>query len=224
MGLSNTNSPRIPIFYILTKIHKPTPVGRPIISGCDEPTETLSCFVDKILQPIAQQQRSYLKDTTDFINLEKTKLPKGVILVSMDLTSLYTNIPQEEGINIVCTAYETFYNDTPPIPERLQEKTLGLILQENSFQFNKRNCLQTHGTAMEAKMAVTFANIFMGEIEKQILKESAHKPLAWKRYIDDTISLRHTSRDVVEKFIEQANKHHPTIKFKAEISCTDATF
>ena len=70
---------------------------------------------------------------------------------------------------------------------------------------------------MGTKMAVAFANIFMGEIEKQILNESAHKPLAWKRYIDDIISLWHTSRDVVEKFIEQANKHHPTIKFTAEI-------
>ena len=57
-----------------------------------------------------------------------------------------------------------------------------------------------------------------------VLNESAHKPLAWKRYIDDIISLWHTSRDVVEKFIEQANKHHPTIKFTAEISYTDATF
>ena len=77
---------------------------------------------------------------------------------------------------------------------------------------------------MSTKMAVAFANIFMGEIEKQILNKSAHKPLAWKRYIDDIISLWHTSRDVVEKFIEQANKQHPTIKFTAEISCTDATF
>ena len=49
---------RIPIFYTLTKIQKPTPVGRPIISGCDGPTEKLSSFVDKILQPIAQQQES----------------------------------------------------------------------------------------------------------------------------------------------------------------------
>ena len=62
-------TPRIPIFYTLTKIHKPTPVGRPIILGCDGPTEKLSCFVDKILQPIAQQQESYRKDTTDFISL-----------------------------------------------------------------------------------------------------------------------------------------------------------
>ena len=47
------NPPRIPIFYTLTKIHKPTPVGRPIISGCEGPTEKLSSFVDKLLQPIA---------------------------------------------------------------------------------------------------------------------------------------------------------------------------
>jgi len=67
------NPPRILIFYTLTKIHKPTPVGRPIISGCDGPTEKLSSFIDKLLQPIAQKQQSYIKDTTDFINfLEKT--------------------------------------------------------------------------------------------------------------------------------------------------------
>ena len=99
--------PRIPLFYTLTKIHKPTPVGRPIIEGCDGPTERISALVDHLIQPIAQKQASYLKDTTDFLNfLEKTKLPKNTILVSMDVTSLYTNIPQEEGITTVCKAYE----------------------------------------------------------------------------------------------------------------------
>ena len=42
---------------------------------------------------------------------------------------------------------------------------LGLILKENSFQFKGENYLQTHGTAMGTKMAVSFANIFMAEIE-----------------------------------------------------------
>ena len=77
---------------------------------------------------------------------------------------------------------------------------------------------------MGSEMAVAFVNILMGEIEKQILNESAHKPLAWKRYIEDVISLWHTSRDVVEKFIGQANKHQPTIKFTAKISSTGAAF
>ena len=102
--------PRIPIFYTLTKIHKPNPVGRPIISGCEGPTERLSFFVDKLLQPIAQKQKSYLKDTTDFVNfIEKTKVSQDTILVSMDVTSLYTNIPQEEGIT---TAEHTRYSTT----------------------------------------------------------------------------------------------------------------
>ena len=108
--LSQTpNPPRIPEFYTLTKIHKANPVGRPIISGCEGPTERISSFVDSLLQPIAKQQTSYFKDTTDFINfLEKTKVEENTILVSMDVTSLYTNIPQEEGITTVCNAYENF--------------------------------------------------------------------------------------------------------------------
>ena len=130
------NPPRIPIFYTLTKIHKANPVGRPIISGCEGPTERLSSFVGKLLQPIAQTQKSYLKDTTHFINfIEKTKVSQDTILVSMDVTSLYTNIPQEEGITTVCKAYEKFHNYNPPIPSHYLKKMLCLILKENSFQF-----------------------------------------------------------------------------------------
>ena len=68
-----------------------TLVSRPIVSGCDGPREKLSSFVDKLLQPIVQQQKSCLKDITDFINYrENTKVPEDVRLVSMEITSLYT--------------------------------------------------------------------------------------------------------------------------------------
>ena len=129
--LSQTpNPPRIPEFYTLTKIHKPTLVGGPIISGCDGPTERISCFVDRLIQPIAQQQESYLKDSKDFINfIENTKLPKNTILASMDVTSLYTNIPEEEGITTVCKAYEDFYKNRLPIPTNFLRRMLCLILK-----------------------------------------------------------------------------------------------
>ena len=217
--------PRIPIFYTLTKIHKPIPVGRPIISGCDGPTERISSFVDTLLQPIAQTQLSYIKDTTDFINfLEKTKIGQDTILVSMDVSSLYTNIPQEEGMNIVCKAYEKFHKHNTPIPTHYLREMLGLILNENSFQFNGENFLQTHGTAMGTKMAVSFANIFMAEIETKLIQQSDTKPREWKRYIDDVFSLWDCDRKNVERFIYQANKFHPTIKFTAEISENKITF
>ena len=219
------NPPRIPEFYTLTKIHKPTPVGRPIISGYDGPTEELSSFVDKLLQPIARQQRSYLKDSTDFINfIEQTKVPADIILVSMDVMSLYTNIPQEEGIQTVCRAYETFYLNKPPVPKPLLEQALRLILQENSFQFNGKNYFQIHGTAMGTKMAVAFANIFISKVETDILSHSTFRPLVWKRYTDDIFSLWTINRVEILQFIEQANRHHPTIKFTAEVSEAETTF
>ena len=44
-------------------------------------------ILSHILQPIAKAQKSYLKDTTDFINfIERTKVQQNTILVSMDVT------------------------------------------------------------------------------------------------------------------------------------------
>ena len=58
------NPPRIPAyFYTLTKIHKPTwETYICIISGVSGPTETLSALFDILLQQLAQQQKSYLKN------------------------------------------------------------------------------------------------------------------------------------------------------------------
>ena len=116
----------------------------------------------------------------------------------MDVTSLYTNIPQEEGIPAERQANGAFYINPPPppIPTRYLREMLSLILQENSFHFNENNYLQTHGTAMGKKMAVAFAaNIFMAKIERQILRQSSKKPLVWNRYIDDVFSLWDTSTE-----------------------------
>ena len=77
---------------------------------------------------------------------------------------------------------------------------------------------------MGTKMAVAFANIFMGTVESQILRRSVLKPLVWKRFIDEIFSIWNINKDQVTQFIEQANSHHPTIKFTAEISDTDTTF
>ena len=207
--------------YTLTKMHKTIPVGNPIISGCEGPTERLSSFVDKLIQPIAKQQVSYLKDTTDLINfMERTTVPMGAFLVSMDVTSLYTNIPQEEGIQTICKALDAFYKYKPPIPTNVLEKALRLVLTENSFQFKGKDSLQIHGTAVGTKMAVAFANIFMAKIETEILNQNATKPLVWKHYIDDVISIWNTTREEITQFIEQGNCHHPTIRFTAEISET----
>ena len=61
-------------------------------------------------------------------------------------------------------------------------------------------------------------------VETEIMSQSTIKPLVWKRYIDDIFSLWNTNSGEITQFIEQANKHHPTIKFTAEVSDTEITF
>ena len=73
----------------------------------------------------------------------------------MDVTSLYENIPQDDGIQTVCNAYENFHNNNPPIPSHYLKQMPGLILEENSFKFKGENYFQTHWTAMGTKMTVT---------------------------------------------------------------------
>ena len=68
----------------------------------------------------------------------------------MEVTSLYTNIPQQQGVDKVWEAYSRFYNQNPPIPTYYLKEMLGVILKENFFHFNGENYLQIHGTAMGA--------------------------------------------------------------------------
>ena len=84
----------------------------------------------------------------------------------MDVTTLhvYTNIPQDDGLNTICNAHDSYYKDKPPIPTRSLERALRLILEENSFQFNEKKNLLTHGTVMGTKVAVAFANIFRAKV------------------------------------------------------------
>ena len=91
--------PRSPLFYLLPKLRKPNIPGRPIISGSDCPTDNLSKYIEHHLKPLIP---SYIKDTTHFLNTIlqiPAPLPHNTVLVKIDITSLYTNIPNNEGID-----------------------------------------------------------------------------------------------------------------------------
>ena len=117
------------------------------------------------------------KDTTDFINfIERTKVKNRTFLVSMDVTSLYTNISQNQGIGTVCKAYDNFLLNSPPIPTHYLREMPRLILKENYFRLNGKHYLHIYGTAKATKMAGSYTNIFMAKIETEILNKTALKP------------------------------------------------
>ena len=221
----NPDNSREARFYFLPKIHKRVIKGRPIISGNGCPTEMISSFVDEHLKQFVFQLPSYVRDTTDFINKIEAMgtLPDGTLLVTMDVSSLYTNIPILEGLRAV----STFLRGHRTIG-RLQSSSiiqlLKLVLTLNNFQFNGRHFLQVGGTAMGTKVAPTFANLFMGYLEKKILNEVDHTPQMFLRYIDDIFMIWTAGEHALREFIEFCNNFHETIKFTAEYNSDKIVF
>ena len=219
---------RTPIFYLLPKIHKPGNPGRPIISGCDSPTDRLSSFIDFHLKPLCSSLPSYIKDTNHFLqtifNLD-TPLPPDTIIATIDVKSLYTNIPHAEGINAVLEALDNKHGRMWPL-RKVIHQFLEYILKENYFTFNDKLYLQKHGTAMGTKMAPSFANIFMGVLEQTILSSSPDHliPLLWKRFIDDIFLLWTHGEESFHSFIQYLNSFHPTIKFEVTHSTKRVNF
>ena len=81
-----------------------------------------------------------------------------------------------------------------------------------------KNYIQVRGTSMGTKMAPSYANIFMGNLEKQLLSGAPYKPLSWFRFIDDIDIKWNESQEHLIDFFNYCNNFHPTIKFTFEFS------
>ena len=216
---------KTPQFYLLPKIHKEGNPGRPVVSSIDCHTSKISEFVDHHLQPLVQQTESYVKDTNDFLNKIDScsgNIDENTILVTMDVKSLYTNIPNDEGIR----ASRTFLSRAGKavlIPVIV--KFLWLILTLNNFVFNGINYIQTNGASMGTKCAPNYANLFMAHFEETyIYPRIKGKSLLYLRYIDDIFLIWKGSRLELVNFINEINSVHKTIKFEVDFSKTKVNF
>ena len=94
--------PKLGRFYLLPEIHKrfhDVP-GRPVISNSEFYTENISSLIEHHLKPLAQNVKSYIRDTNDFLSklASLPPSPDDVILCTIDVVGLYPNIPHDEGL------------------------------------------------------------------------------------------------------------------------------
>ena len=93
-------TPRTSCIYFLPKIHKPNNPGRPIVSACSCPTELISSYLDKIMAPIVKSLPLYIKDSQHALEIFRdfNFLGEDKLIFTMDISSLYTVIPNSEGL------------------------------------------------------------------------------------------------------------------------------
>ena len=205
------------IIYGLPKIHKSGYPLRPIISSSGTYNYNLSKFIDGLIKPLRVNSKYILNDTFDFINkLSKVNFA-GMYMVSFDVESLFTNIPLEETIDILCKIIfdtaKTFHGFT----ENQFRKLLKKATKESHFQFIDMVFDQIDGMAMGNPLSPTFANFFMNWFECKYMKEfEALGVVTWFRYVDDTFVLIKDLK-VVDQLLNLMNSKHKNIKFTCEI-------
>jgi hypothetical protein len=214
--------------YFLPKIHKgiTPPPGRPVVAANGAPTERISQFVDHFVNPFCPQIKSYVKDTTHFLQKlqEVGELPRGSMLVTMDVVALYPNIPHQGALDAV----KNMLHKHRPGPVRPSNDTLvkllSMVLTKNNFTFNGKHFLQLIGTSIGTKAAPGVANHYLDWFERMFVYPYKLQPFIYVRYIDDCFLIWHHSLQELHKFVEHLNAKVPTIKFTVEISEMEVPF
>ncbi len=129
----NPDKVKTQYIYFLLKVHKIPHQVRPIVSGRGGPTEFASALVDRLLQPYVSTCPQILVNNIQLINsLSDTSFTPNAILFTADIKSLYTNIPQMEGVHLVLRRIYASPSP-PPTPKHLLRSLLLIILQDNVF-------------------------------------------------------------------------------------------
>lgn len=93
-------------------------------------------------------------------------------------------------------------------------KELFYLCTKNVRFFNDEINIQNDGAAMGLLLGPVLADIFMAELEKNIIPSLSDKKL-WKRYVDDTFAIAKT--DAVKNLLPSINCCHDDIQFTMEI-------
>ncbi|CAF4714367.1 unnamed protein product, partial [Rotaria sp. Silwood2] len=99
----NPNNIELAHLYYLPKAHKPGTPLRPIVSGLKHPTIKISKFLDESLRPLFDKMASKTTVTSGFELLKqlqewsKTNIRQETLFCTIDVTDLYTMVPQTEG-------------------------------------------------------------------------------------------------------------------------------
>ena len=139
------------------------PKLRPIVSSISTFNYNLSCFLCDLLSPLGPNDFS-CKDTFSFASQIKNANLSRKFLVSYDVTSLFTNIPLQETIDIAINLIFN-HNSNLNITKKEVQKLFLFAKSQNHFIFNSKFYNQIDGVAMGSSLATVLANIFIGFYE-----------------------------------------------------------
>ena len=204
--------------YGMAKVHKPNCPLRPVLSAINTPEYGLAKWLEKHLKPLLEDKYS-TRSSKEFVEkVTSVKLEKTDFMSSLDIKSLYTQVPIKEVIkDILITVYEKenksiFQNSN--ITKTVLKNMLNLC-SNAIFLYNNKVLQQTDGVAMGSPLAPLLANWFVCRQEEKVLSIQNITPKFYIRYVDDIFAIFDSERKC-DNFYTKMNNVHPNLKYTIE--------
>ena len=136
-------------------------------------------------------------------------------MVSFDVKSLFTSIPQELALDSILDKIKNspnLMNHTHLSPDEIID-LLKLCFEANFFQWNDQLYKQVYGTPMGSPISVVIAEFTMQVIEETILNNHPEITL-WRRYVDDVFAI--IPRSESNNILNSINTVNQSIQFTIE--------
>ena len=161
------------ILYGLPKVHKPNfsqnfPY-RPILAAYNLASYKISKYLVPILASLTSNQYTVLNSTEFARQISAIDNADQYYMVSLDIESLFTNIPLQETIEIAIQALFSNASHVLGLTKDLFKTLLELASMNTFFIFNEKYYLQKDGVGMGLPLGPSFANLFLCHHEQRWL-------------------------------------------------------
>ena len=188
--LESPFNPQHPTMTAYPKVHKVPVKARPVISHRNTPMSRSCKWAADILSPyVGRISTAHIRDTRDFHTRVSRSKARGR-LVSLDVRSLYTNIPVAEAIDVIrehSTGTNPTFKNIPIDPEIFCE-LLKICVSFNQFSFMGQFYRQHSGLPMGSSLSPCIANLYMEHFESQLIDDmipAGIRPILWLRFVND---------------------------------------
>ena len=187
----------------------------PIIDRTGTYTYKAAKVISQYLKSLCKSEYT-IKDTHSFAKLikELPPLKEDEEDVSYDIESLFTNIPINDTIDYILDQIYVQHKLKPISRKLIFKRLLIKLSTEVTFTCNSKFCKQADGFTMGGPLSVTFSDIYMTKMERDVLHP--FNPIFYRRYVDDIYNRRKI--DKKDDLYEALNKYHKTIKLTVEKS------
>jgi len=211
----NATNAILPRAYGLPKIHKPGAPLRIIISSSGSPLHNLAEFLQNIISRSLPKPFSHILNSRDLLKkLHNVSLTDDEVLVSLDVTSLFTNVPVDLVLEILDQNW-VFIQKHTLIPKTEFLLAIKFVLDSTYFLFNNNFYRQSFGAPMGSPLSPIVADLVLQKLESVILDSLPVKPNFYYRYVDDIVLAAPSPclLDILNKF----NSFHSRLSFTMEI-------